>query len=233
MKKYKKIFEDSDLALSELHDKGAFINCLEYLMESIIKPELYIENLLNILDDNKNILKKYTHPEDLVKALSNLYKNHKIEFKVYNMNLDSFIYLGSHTIDTIYLNCTPKIIYAYKDYTNFKIQFEKFLKHEIIHREQFNRINNEDIIKKILNQDKSSQIKYFSQKYEIMSYAWQIVYDFRIAGKDDKIIKKLVSKQSFVANRFSIPLQRYKKLFKKDSDTLKLLYKYIYMYLDE
>lgn len=235
-KKYKSLFiKDIDLELAKENERGSWINC-DYLFEDVIRPELYINNLLNILDENKYILEKYKdyHPQELCNAFSKLYKSHNIVFILKPSQIDKFVWNGStdaKNISSVW--CNTNIVEAYQNYNEFKAQFEKFLKHEIIHREQQRRINNEKVIDKIIKLSRQSQIKYYGSKQEIMAYAWQIIFDFRIAGKPDEIIKQLISKDSFVANRFSKPLEAYKTLFEKDSDVLKLLYKYIYMYLDK
>lgn len=232
MKKYQSIYEDYDLQMAKFHEEGIGI-CGENMFEAVIKPELYIENLLELIDDNKSILKKFTHPEDICTALSALYKSHKIFFKVSENKLsDSIVHDAGHTKENIFIFCNPNIVDAYENYKEFKIQFERLLKHEIIHRQQFLRVNNEEVIQKIIKKSRQDQINYFKSKQEIMAYAWQIVYDFRITGKPDEVIKELINKESFFATKNSKILEIYKNLFKEGSEEIKLLYKYIYMYLD-
>lgn len=236
MKKYKKIFndlQDIDLEMAIEEEKGNLIN-YETMFEAIIQPSAYVKNLLNLLDENKNLLKNNTHPEDLVTNITNLYKNHKVIFKVNTFPIDNniMVHHGGNDGNYIYIFCTPLILNAFKNYKEFKNQFAKFLKHEIIHREQNVRINNDEEIKKIIKKSRKGQIAYYSSKQEIMAYAWQIVNDFRIRGKSDKIIKDLIGKDSILATKFSPPLKMYKDLFLQNSNILKLLYKYIYLYLD-
>jgi hypothetical protein len=232
MRKYKSVYEDHDLLLIQEQEKGLLV-CSDQLFEAVINPEEYTDNLVEILDKNKKILEQQTHPEDLCKLLSNLYYSHKIIFKVFSSDNNLMIYSGSSDDENIYIRCTPAIIEAYDKYEEFKNQFEKYLKHELIHRYQFLKMKSDSVIKQIIRKSRRDQISYYGSPQEIMAYAWQIINDFRMTGKSDEVIKQLISKDSFIATRYSAPLEMYKRLFQENSEVLNRLYKYMYEYLNQ
>lgn len=78
----------------------------------------------------------------------------------------------------------------------------------------------------------NDQRNHYANKQEIMAYAWQITYQFKIKGKskeDTKVMLQSKNKEKF---KYSEILERYHKLFSTNNSVIKLLYKYMYLYLD-
>lgn len=74
--------------------------------------------------------------------------------------------------------------------------------------------------------------EYLAHKHEVMAFAYDITNNFKkLNFNRSKILNCL--KYGTEELKYSNVLTIYKESFEKDDATLKLLYKYIYMYLDE
>ena len=109
-------------------------------------------------------------------------------------------------------------------------QILNMLGHELIHREQYLKIEDDKLREKIFKSNLDPKT-YLSKKYELMSYAWQIIEFFKLTGKTDEEIKKILQHNSMLKFSFSPVLLFYHETFKNNPDVLKRLYKYMYEYL--
>lgn len=211
------------------------------LQEAVVKPEEYIKNIYNIIQkipkyykENFDNLKKFTY------KLNFKFRKEKVIFeaeKGVRSGVNNFLDYGINEA-RCYLDRFGTII-VYLNPNVFKISAEEFvkiltniIKHELVHRGEFLRVNSKNTKNKMMQKDHSTRIKYLSDKHEIMAYAWSIVEEYKIIGfKRDKIL-------NFFRNgtedlNYSINYQMYRNTFEKDDPVMKLLYKYIYMYLEE
>lgn len=232
MKKYKRI-------------SGEYVDKDHIFYEKVQRPE----NYLNIIKDkfiqaNK---KEYKDLNSLLIYLTKIFDNDKIIFKEYTKQLkySSGIVSAGYNPNTneIYLFYTNHIERAFKikdieydsEYFNlFMENLHDFLGHEIIHRMQY--LNDK---KKIIGvMSTKNKIKYLEKPKEVMAHAWEIGQEFKLYGKTNEQIKMILK-----ANRneeenmkwllFSSRLKTYYENFDSNSKTIKLLYKYIYLYIED
>jgi hypothetical protein len=234
MKQYEpliKIQDDKDVALSIILDEGHIV-CGPLmdefvLYEAVINIEVEKNEIQNILINflNKHLNKSIN---ELIPNIENLLKNYKIKFKYINSND------YDPNTNIIYSILTNKVFLVDKNFDSFINQFISLIGHELIHRYEAIKINNNEITNRLLKRPYNERKKYFGSKYETMAYAWQIVNNFRTLGKKDKNIKILLQAQNDIKFKFGGGiLVLYHKLFTINDEELKLLYKYMYMYLDE
>jgi hypothetical protein len=234
-----RIVGDIELYLIDLQENGNCVVDPFYLLnEAVIKSDFYVGTLLKLFSKRKQEFINLHNLDEFTGKLNKLYLKDKITFRPTSLQIDDYIIAGNTTkqVDnTIRLLCTAKGLDFNKSketFVTFMKSFKKMLQHEVIHRDQMIRIANDKIIPKVFNYSNEDLIKYYSNKQEIMSYAWQIVYDFKIRGKSIPVIKELLSKNSWIAAHSSKIYQEYLRLFAKNSGTMKLLYKYMYQYLE-
>lgn len=112
----------------------------------------------------------------------------------------------------------------------FKKWFLFVLKHELVHRGQFLAIRNSKIRSQVMVKDNSNIKTQLSDKQEIMARAWEIIELYKlIANMNNLQIKKAIKNYPNINNE---TLNAYYYLFGKDSKEIKLLYKYMYEYLE-
>jgi hypothetical protein len=135
---------------------------------------------------------------------------------------------------TIRLGLNSNILNIQKDIkfaNGFKTWFLYVLKHELIHRGQFLAIKNYKIRAQVMVKDNSSIKKQLEDKQEIMARAWEIVEYFKLINNFSKDKIKEVMKNYSKYNMNEV-ISMYIHLFGQDSKELKLLYKYMYEYLE-
>lgn len=236
MKPYKKYF---------YYDNLLSINTSEFLLENVLHPEKYLKLLQNFLErKGKSIIGRKDNAKFFCGYLSRIFKKYNILFVLdttvskvqgdeYKLGFTESGYNGGNKND-INIFCNENIIKAQinkKFYDLFSKYLLKLLGHELIHRIQ--ALNVEDIkLKRMIYQQINPNVDlagYLSNKYEIMARAWQIVEEFRFYGYDDQKIKNVLYDR--YEPSISISLFYYRNLFKTNTDTMKLLYKYIYLYV--
>lgn len=162
----------------------------------------------------------------------------KIKFGYSHIESKKYTDFNRYDVETdiIYIMLTNKVlkdVFKLKDYEEFITDISNLLGHEFVHRHERIKIKNDELAKKLLKQDPRKVKKYYGSKYEIMAYAWQIVDNFRVQGKNDFVTKELLKYDNFVKFRFGgKPLETYHDIFTMQDAELKLLYKYMYMYLE-
>lgn len=133
-------------------------------------------------------------------------------------------------------------IYVHEDFLRLQYD-EKFFKffvrnvlrvigHELIHRQEGLRIQNQKIRDYALDHSKLETKEYLANKQEMMARAWQIIEELRYKGYVDNAIRADINSKVVLAK--STSLSEYYDYFdyKTDKEIFKRLYKYIYMYLD-
>jgi hypothetical protein len=218
---------------TQLFEGGAYSSDL---LEAVFVPKKEVEAILTILKNYKRVLLDSNLQDyDLCKYLSNLLKNYKILFVYENTDDENnFFSKGkyNHISDIISIPCLSKINYIVKDdnfFTLFLKTFQPLIGHELVHRMEYIQRALENLSNK---RDNDKIKKYLSDHDEIMSYAWQSVEELRYRFGEDQEILKLVKSDSPIKYRVSYALTIYKVNFSLDDKVTKLLYKYIYLYLD-
>jgi hypothetical protein len=116
----------------------------------------------------------------------------------------------------------------------FIIVVEQIIEHELVHREQFKRIKNPEVLDR-LAVDPEDSVEYYSSKIEQMAMAKQAVKEFQTIGYENNDILKRV-KQPF-SNKVtpgreeSDVFWNYTELFYPNDKALKGFLKYMYGYL--
>jgi hypothetical protein len=233
--------EDFDEQLAVLLDNGYEVNSLELFQEAVISPENHITEIIEKVRQLKKHFKTFGSRLDLneiQRSLNKVLEFDKILFKYSPVNNERFITTGginikSQLIFIFYFSNLLTIANSEENFNNFILQFKEILGHELIHREQSLRIENEEIRNKMLTKSKADNKKYLGSKQEIMAYAWQIIYSFKLTGKSSSTIANILKADNIVKFKFNGMLKEYHKNFEINEDPLKLLYKYMYMYLEE
>lgn len=233
MKKYEKYNEEDYM------DKG------HTFYEKVQKPENYLYIIEKIIKEfNKK--NEFLNLEDLIISLNSKFMNEKIIFikseqtPKYNSGIVTAGYNPKN--NEIYLFYCDKILNAFKiqnikyDHEYFELFIENFimfLGHEVIHRMQ----SIKDKTKSIGIMSKENKRKYLAKPIEIMAHAWEIVQEFKFYKRTDDDIKLILKSKRDKENLkwifFSPRLGEYYSTFKVTSKTMKLLYKYIYLYLED
>lgn len=159
--------------------------------------------------------------ESLITVLNKEFKSHNIIFL--NKKSKFSAITDKNGSIRIFVNDLLYDIFT-NNYQKFRDVFESILKHELIHREQSKRIN----WSKYDFKNQENVKDYYSNKQEIMAYAKNIVDQlYRIYKTNNWVLDFLRHPKAGVSSRFDT----YIKLFKKDSNEIKRLYKYMYEYV--
>lgn len=223
------------------------------LQEAIIDPNQYINEIKVKVNSEK--FKKILHTDQMIHACRGLtlllWKN-KIKFiyeKTIAIGSDEFIQRGfnkagtdSDKFNTIYIfvnDNIKKCIVSDEYYSRMIEQLLLLIKHELIHRAQKLHISNEKEKRKIYDISQDADIKkYYGQKYEIMARAWQIIEELKLfGGMNSEEIKTYMKRKTngsemHLENK-SLSYYIYNSNFETSSNTIKLLYKYMYLYLED
>jgi hypothetical protein len=247
--KYKSIFGDklytiynrvfNDKIIKQLEEQSKF-----YMLEAVINPEEYLKDVEKKLD--KFLLKntnKNNNAKFICFKLGFLFSNERIQFIYQNKILNGAekyikygINKGATQPDksaTIGIFCNDILRNIQKD-DIFRNEFKKWflfiLKHELIHRGQNLKIQDSEIRAEVMAKNYKNKIEYLSDPQEIMARAWEIVELFKIYYNlsNNKIIEILKKSDNFMGNE---TLYVYRHTFNNDSKQIKLLYKYIYLYI--
>jgi hypothetical protein len=232
MKRYKRLKENY---IDEGHN----------FFEKVQKPENYLKIIKKYITEfnNKN---EFLNLDDLITSLNSYFLNEKLVFRKsektpkYNSGVVSMGYQPK--TNEIYIFYCDKIQNAFKiqnkqyDYEYFEIFLENFimfLGHEIIHRMQLIK----DKTKTIGAMSHENKRKYLAKPIEIMAHAWEIVQEFKFNNRTNSDIQLILKSKRDEENLkwifFSKRLEEYYKTFPVASNTMKLLYKYIYLYTEE
>jgi len=212
--------------------------------EAVINIEGYANNVKKLFKEIKGeVLNKFKNKtlDELYWFFNEVLKNNKIEFKSSGSSGSLYVRNGAINRKTliIHINCNSNIIDIVTDskkYDSFLNEVIIVIGHELIHREQMIHINDvklrEYIYNLILVKDLNTARKYLSRKYEIMSYAWQIIETFRMTSITDKEIQSILQDSSQKKFAFSPILLWYHKVFTIEEEPLKRLCKNMFEYLN-
>jgi hypothetical protein len=240
MTRYKRKFEYNEKEFT-LSIKGS-----ASLVEAVYRPDKYVDILYNQM---KNIIKinagkKFKYNEKLVLYLSEQFKEFNIEFDYsghsFNDGGDTGInvmVIGSKTLDII-IYCSPSIekLFIDKDFQlDFLSSFKQLIGHELIHRSQFISIRNyrnKVKINRYINSPKyQTEVAYFADKAELMSYAWQIIEELRFQGADDKDVLEYIKDTGKHPEYYCLVYEEIYLKYYRNTKVINQLIKYIYEYL--
>lgn len=222
-----------------IHNKTA-------LQEAIINPNNYLRDIDKKLDKLLNrIINKNYDAKKVCRILSVGLSRYKIEIIYQNSierGLDINIRFGINSgaclpdrYSSIGIFCNDNII-RIQDNIDFRGQFKNWfllvLKHELIHRGQNLAVKDIDVLVKVKSNEKEKFKQELSNPIEIMARAWESVEIFKLVNhlENNDIINILKNYSKYALNN---TLNTYIELFKKDSKELRLLFKYMYLYLTE
>lgn len=218
MKRYKPLF-------TGIRDNFSFFN------EAVIKVATYDKILYSFFTKCKpQIQNKKLSIDEIIKILNENFSSLKIIFQLDKLKNREEGGTDSDAYNTIYIFLVQgsyKRFFVYNDeYISLLL---KIIHHELIHRNQAIRMKSQEIISKIFEYDPEEIKEYLEQKVEIMPFAFMVVEESRAHGwSDDKILQNLKTFSSP-----SVIFNGYLDYFDKDSRIIKMLVKYIYMYLQK
>lgn len=221
-----------------------------YINEANVFPEEYLKDIEKKID-NLQLYKINNNKKNVVKIicdkLNQKFILNNIKF-IYQTQIDNnayedYIKYGINSGATlpdrkakidVFIN---PLIVGIIDNIKFEEEFKKhllfILKHELIHRGQHLRVHNVKLRAEVHNKEYENQIKYLSDKQEIMARAWEIVELFKLRNYSIEEIKNIL-KSNDIRLKYTVhPLRVYLDWFDKDSNVIKLLYKYMYGYLEK
>lgn len=250
MKPYKKFFKtkeskiqtkDNDTLLAiVMHNHTGTISgpLLErfFFYEAVINVEPEKKEIKNI---TLSVFKKYKGEQInvIIPYIEMALSKHKIKFDYLRAELDVYTSSGRYepNDDTLHIILSDKTLKknpTENDYKEFVNDFSLMVGHELIHRFEAIKMNNIELANRLLKVSILKQKLYYGSKYEIMAYAWQIVNTFRLFGKIDSDIKIMLRSNSDVKFKYGdLMLKKYHDIFTIQDAELKLLYKYMYLYL--
>jgi len=222
------------------------------LQEAVIYPEAYIKEIEKVLKNPllKKSIVNFTTTLNLCKRLSFILRKYKIDFieaktlgntdfpSVVNGINGGFTLSDKYSTIKIEINSYANNIKMNDNYFNLFIDnLLIILKHELIHRGQRIHIGYKKLKKLDIFHDKEF-FEYLKDKHELMSYAFQIIQEFKLSGgySDAEILTYIQKGDSGIdrqLGRFSFTLFIYKSAFNSQPEVLKQLYKYIYEYLTD
>jgi len=137
---------------------------------------------------------------------------------------------------SIRIYCNPLILQIQQNeifLNSFKKELLFVLKHELVHRGQNFQIKDLDVRFKVMSSPHESLMKDLSDKKEIMARAWEIIELFKLKNDFTKkeIINRIIKHDDY--RGINNTLDFYFRAFGKNSPEIKLLYKYMYLYLEE
>lgn len=215
------------------------------LFEYIVKPEDYLKD---IEEKIISLLPKLIKENDLNKICNILikkFRKNKIIFiasKNINPDKDAYISYGINEsktapdkYGTIAIELNPLFIQALQLIRARDKLLEHFLvvlKHELIHRGQVLKIKDNKFRLEVYGKNTpKDQREYLGGKQEIMARAWEITEYMQLTGISKKEILQILKTQNG-GKLFIDTLKVYHEYFTMQDSELKLLYKYMYWYLE-
>jgi len=237
MKRYKYLMIEDD----------GFKRALFDLSEGTINPDKYLydieEKIDNVLKRMKNKNYKLTA---LCMILSSAVSKYKIDFKGESnivSGQEDFIKFGINKGATkpdefasIRIYCNPFLLKIQQNeifLNSFKKELLVVLKHELIHRGQDLQVKDLKLRFEVMSSSHESLIKDLADKKEIMARAWEIIELFKLKNDftKEEIRIRIIKHDDY--RGLNNTLDFYFKAFGKNSSVIKLLYKYMYLYLEE
>lgn len=216
--------------------------------EGVVSPEYTneIEKYFNELHSQIKKL-KFSSLRPLCFWLSRKFKKYSIRFKEeekIDYSTDPYVLLGIIKAGTktnkkgvITIRCSEQLLQIQssdKYFKSFLPAIIKIIGHELIHRKQMVQVEGIKLRNYIFDHENIKEIqKYLSNKQEVMARAWQIIEEFRYKGlNDNQILKILQTNKDTRIVAYSPTLMIYLDFFNIKDNVFKVLYKYIYLYLN-
>ena len=247
MKNYKQLFKidtyvlsTSKVELAEMENTCDFrcgINGFPVLYEAVLDSRVETYAIMELLKKNKRNLISCSDINELTNKLEIILKGYKIKILL-NYRVKGFVVEGGCSMSMDYLQVVlgRGVKDLNKDnFSTFLQEFTSILGHELVHRAQvmkagYGRIP--QLVKGVSEGER--EINYFSNKKEIMAYAWQIVETISMNNfLPNDILRLLKTEGETKLIAGGIVLQKYHSLFTSSSKSLKLLYKYMYLYITQ
>jgi len=223
------------------------------LKEGVIYPDNYIKDIEKKINTERfnNLIITSDNLNKLCKRLSVIFWFNNIKFIPENTpkGIDKMVIYGlngggtlSDKNNTIFIKLNNNSLMREKNIVHYKMfckMLVNLIKHELIHRGQKLFIKNKELKQKIYDTSVfDSDKKYYSNKYEIMAHAFTIIEDLKLLGNlETERIRDTIKRNDIGSLMFlggiSYAFHQYTTLFDMNSKEIKLLYKYIFMYLNE
>ena len=216
------------------------------ITEAIINPNLYLDQIEKDLNDLSFFKFKNVSLKNISFKLNIIFRKSKIQFipqsnindDPYEPNIKFGINSGatiSNKTNDIGIFINENIVRSLqnKEAYPFFVKWLLFvLKHELVHRGQHLKVKDAKLRNEVFQKSPKDRREYLSDKQEIMARAWEIIELFKLFNyQQDKIREILKSKELEKYQNFT--LRVYHDEFTMKDWQLKLLYKYMYMYLEE
>jgi hypothetical protein len=216
------------------------------ITEATINPVLYLNQINKDLKDLSYFKFKNSSLKNIAIKLNIIFRKSKIQFIPQSFILEDPYEQGiefginsaatlSNKNNTIGFFINHNIIKSLQDKEQYNIFVKWFLfnlKHELVHRGQHLKVKDTKIVNQIFKKSYKDQIDYLSDKQEIMARAWEIIELFKLSNYTNENIRKII--QSKNLEKFqNFTLKTYHSIFNMNDWQMKLLYKYMYLYLEE
>lgn len=216
------------------------------ITEAIVNPSLYLTQINKDLNDLAYFKFKNSSLKNITMKLNLIFRKSKITFIPQSFIVDDphepgikFGINGAATLSNknnsigIYTNENIVKSLQNKDYYTFFVKWLLFnLKHELVHRGQHLKVKDAKLANQVFQKSPKDQIEYLSDKQEIMARAWEIVELFKLFNYTSDNIRQMIQSKKLEKNQ-NFTLRTYHELFTMDAWQMKLLYKYMYLYLEE
>lgn len=224
------------------------------LDEAVIFTDEYLEKIISKFNKIRNQFNYKKSLSIICSRLNIIFLSDKIRFieqepaKGNDAHIKFGINGGESLVDkygSIRISLNKHILNSLNNeafYNLFIKYLMNILKHELVHRGQALRIKDLNIRAEVLSKDygelitKNNIRKYLADKQEIMANAWFIIQTFKFHNYDNKKIINLLNtnhkhddKKILMSNLLKI----YHDYFEMNENPIKLLYKYMYLYLQE
>lgn len=217
-----------------------------YLCEAIIDIDNYFKDIEKKCKEFPKLFGKDKGLEHTCSKLSLLLRKYHINFIPQDFVANPKDFLTSNGFNkgatfpdkkiTIVLYCNENINSIFTRYNSFKNSFYSVLKHELIHRVQYLKIDYNKLQDIDNKKNPDNHFIYLNDRHEIMAYAWQIVdyFRFRKATREQilDILREPLNFHEYDNNIISSYIYANRKGVVTDK-SLKLLYKYAYEYAKE
>jgi hypothetical protein len=240
MKRYKRKIEDTEKEFTR-SSRG-----ITSLIEAVYRPDKYVDILYNQMKTiiKTNSGKKFKYNEKLVIYLSEQFREFNIGFDYSGHSFNdgdatgiNVMVIGSKTLDIV-IYCSPSIekLFIDRDFQlEFLSSFKQLIGHELIHRSQFISVENYRNQIKINRYNNSpkyqTEVGYFADKAEVMSYAWQIIEELRFQGANDRDILEYIKDTGKHPEYHCMIYEEIYLKYYRNTTVVNQLIKYIYEYL--
>ena len=212
------------------------------LEEAVIRPTLYLSEFEKIIYSLNNKYKNFDfkYPEKVIELLNKEFNKYLVFFNYTgefcsNSEIDKYgneaFFKSAYNPEgslNIFLECYVSIDNIFKDDLIYKFlgEFKQLIGHELIHRQQQINRNFKRSSKNII-----SDVDYYSDKMEIMSYAWQYIETLRFYGYTNNDILKYIKNKNPEYSLEDFDIRNHYYTIFGDSNEFKLFNKYCYDYL--